>query len=934
MKKQIKFADFDTEGLNEYVYEKDGKIVVDNTTSGKITFKMKKTVTVDDKELSDLHVKFTGEVENSGGYLMVNGYPVSINSESVMPLTPPISLNISLTVSAKSRIVVSEIAIELDAEADLLGKVNRDCRVLVITPQYPSYANLYLCAFAHSRNKEYVKNGLDIQVFVPTSWYQTAYERSGIPVFSGTYADLKRLLSEKHYDVIVVHFVDVNLYPIFDADVYDNQKLIFICHSPETLYRYLTRTCGPYFTLPVKEQYFDPAFDKADAYVRKYASKDNVEWVFVSDWLKEKAETDQGLKFRHARVINNIIDEDLFPYSPKNPEDRKKILMVRKFDNTREHGIDLVVLAILALSRKDFFNDLDFDIYGDGNYYDELTEPLKQFKNVHLYRKFLPNEELYSLYRSHGIMMLASRTDAHAVSMGESAASGLVVLGTKVTSNPYFMNEAENHTLADPEHFEQLADIIERLYLDPDEFLRVSRNMAEYTRNFNKEHTVAKEIALIKESLDKAAELKPFEVCGEIAKDPVLTIGVPAYNVEKYIGKCLTSILSSRCANKIEVLVINDGSSDKTADIVKEFEAASRGVVRLINKENGGHGSGINRAIAEARGKYLRFVDGDDWVDSENLAKLVDIMENSDCDAILTKGSYAYAEKAQYEDIISYDNLKEGIAYCFDDLVYDHYGFSTYGPILSTGNYKTEVLRRADFKITEKKPYVDMEFNSFSIKYVNSIAYYDLDIYRYLIGREGQTVSREYWKKKYRDHVYIIFNILDKVSSDSEYTAQKKMYVYKNVIASMVDSQVFMYDAVGAYDELDGFLTKLRGYDEAFSFSMKFIAKRRGNCYLILKLYKYFMKNPGKGPIIVVGERETIDDLKKYHRLLSKLESDKSLGLPIVKDNGASAENASKDTVEEVEFRAGLTGKLMRGLRYIVPYGLVVSRRLRQENKK
>ena len=929
MKIRIKTADWVIGNAAKFASVNDGKLVINNTSGAKITVGYCKTIEIDGKNSGKMYVRFDGDVENSGGYLGINGFPVPIQSECVMPLVAPTTIDLTLVVSAKSSMTVPDLELEFGSDVDLLDNVKPDHKVLVIAPQYPSYANLYVCAFAHSRVKEYVKSGLDVQVFVPTAWYQTSYERNGVPVFSGTYEDLKRHLSEKHYDVTVVHFVDMNLFPILDANIYDNQKLIFICHSPETLYRYLTRTTGTYFTVPNKSLYNDPAFDDHDAYVRKYAEKDNVEWVFVSDWLKNFSESEQKLRFKHARVINNIIDEDLFPYSPKKPEDRKKILMVRKFDNTREHGIDLVVLAILALSRREFFGDLEFDIYGDGYYYDELVEPLKQFDNVHLYRKFLPNEELYSLYSSHGIMILASRTDAHAVSMGESASSGLVVLGTKVTSNPYFMNESENHTLADPEHYEQLADIIERLYYDPDEFLRISARMAEFTRQFNKEHTVAKEIALINECLEDVKGKPPFTVSGEKTESPVLTIGVPAYNVEKYIGKCLTSILRSRNAHKTEVLVINDGSSDGTADIVKEFERTSGGIVRLINKENGGHGSGINRTIEEAKGKYLRFVDGDDWVDHENLAKLVDVMETSDSDVILTKGSYDYAEKAPFEDIIKYDSLKEGIIYHFDDLVYDHYGFATYGPILTSGNYKTEVLRKANFRITEKKPYVDMEVNSFSIKYVDTVEYHDLDIYRYLIGRVGQTVSKEFWKKKYKDHVYIIFNILDKVSGDPEYSANKRTYVYKNVIARMVDSQVFMFDAVCRYDELDEFLDRLKGYEEAYGHAMKYIKECGGNCLLIMKLYRYFKKTGSKESIIIPGKRETVRDLIGYPKLAAKLEDDAAVGLPVSGDNDREYEELIAKLKRA--YRGGAAGKIKRILCAVTPYGLVVSRRLRQE---
>ncbi len=930
MKIKIKTTDWIIDSANGAASIKDGRLVIDNKSGERITVNYRERIDINEKNCGKMYVKFDGDVENSGGYLGVNGFSVPIQSECVMPLSDSTTIELTLVVSAKSSISVPDLELEFASDVDLLDRVRLDHKILVIAPQYPSYANLYVCAFAHSRVREYVKSGLDVQVFVPTSWYQTSYERNGIPVFSGTYEDLKKHLSEKHYDVTVVHFVDMNLFPILDANIYDNQKLIFICHSPETLYRYLTRTTGTYFTVPEKSQYFDPRFDAHDEYVRKYAEKDNVEWVFVSDWLKDFSESEQKLKFRHARVINNIIDEDLFPYTPKKAEDRKKILMIRKFDNTREHGIDLVVLAILALSRREIFDDLEFDIYGDGNYYETLVEPLKQFRNVHLYRKFLPNEELNSIYRSHGIMILASRTDAHAVSMGESASTGLVVLGTKVTSNPYFMNEKENHTLADPEHYEQIADIIERLYNDPDEFLQISERMATFTRQFNKEHTVAKEIALINECVEDVKGKAPFTLSGAKTDSPVLTIGVPAYNVEKYIGKCLISILRSRNAHKTEVLVINDGSTDGTAEIVKEFEKTSGGIVRLINKENGGHGSGINRTIEEAKGKYLRFVDGDDWVDHENLAKLIDYMETSDADVILTKGSYDYIEKPLFEDIIKYDSLKEGVTYYFDDLVYDNYGFKTYGPILTSGNYKTEVLRKADFRITEKKPYVDMEFNSFSIKYVNSVEYRDLDIYRYLIGRVGQTVSKDFWRKKYKDHVYIIFNILDKVSNDPDYSANKKKYVYKNIISQMVDSQIFMFDAVCKYDELDEFLERLKNYPEAYDYSMKLIKERGGNCLLILKLCKYFKKTSSTESIIIPGKRETLRDLLGYPKLASKLEDDASAGLPA---SGNDSEYEELSSQLKQSYHGGIKSRIKRLICAVTPYGLVVSRRLRQERK-
>lgn len=847
-------------GILDY---KNSKFIVDNKNNESIMVKYTEKIKMDKTDdITQLKIVVKGNVTNSGGYIVINDeYKLPVNSETIIKYKNEKSFNIRLIVSANSKVELETISFDIDNESNLLESIDKKKEVLIVVPNYPSYVNLYACAFAHSRNREYVKNKLKIQVFYvnETINYQSIYERDSVPVMIGSYQDLKGLLLERHYPVILTHFVDEYLYPIYEGNVYENQKLIFICHGPEVVYKYLVNKTRYYFSEPINEDVINKRFKNKDIYVKRFAQKDNVEWVFVSDWLKEFAEEQQNLKFKHARVINNFIDGDLFKFTKRDKELRKKILMVRKFDNICQHSIDQVVLCILELSRRDFFDDLTFDIYGDGNYYDELVEPLKQFKNVNLIRRFIPNEQLNEIYAKHGLMLLPSRHDAHAVSMGESALSGLVVLGSAVTSNPYFMNQKENHTLTDPEDYIALADIIERFYKDPEDFLRVSENMHNFTSQFNKENTVMKEVELIRECIKKSTKELTFIPTKK--EKPILTIGVPAYNVEKYIEKTLVSILKAKNASKIEVLVINDGSKDNTAKIVSKYEKESNGIVRLIDKENGGHGSTINRAIKEAKGKYFRLVDGDDWVDYENLDKLIDIMKTNDCDIILTTGSYDYVEQASFENIISYNNMAEGGIYNFEDLTYPLYGFKKYGPLLTTGNYKTKMLQESNFTISEKKPYVDMEFNAFSIRLAKTITYYDLNIYRYLIGREGQTISRDFWKKKYKDHEYIIFSILNYIE-ENDYSERKKEYVMRNIIAPMVDSQIFMYDAICKWKDIDPFLVKLKEYGNAYKESINYINKVNGNCALILRKYK---NKHGNKSIIVPGKYETPDD---YHRLV------------------------------------------------------------------
>ena len=815
-------------------------------------------ILVEDKVFKNLQISFKGSnLKNSGGCLYINGHPVTLNGLANMEITPPVKLHITMTIPADSAVEVERIILTAQEEPqDLVDNCSPDNDVLVITPDYPSTHNLYLCAFAHSRNREYIGNGLNIQVasISPNNWYQSVYELDGVPVFTGRYQDLKKLLSRHQYKVIVVHFVDEKLYPIFDGYIQD-ERLVFICHGPEATFRFLTNRCRPYFTKELPEIDKSPYFDKKEAYAIKYAKKKNVDWVFVSEWLRDFSEKMLGTQFENAHVIYNTINEQLFPYHPKKAEDRKKILVLRKFDNIRVHSIDQVVGAIRDLSRRDFFEDLTFEVYGDGNYYEVLTEPLKEFSNVHLHRTFIPNEKVHELHKENGILLIPSRHDAHAVAMSEAASSGVVVVGSDVTSNGYFMNNAVNHTLADPEDSHALADIIERLYRNPDEYLEISARMsAETQARCNRENTVLKEVALIKHNIE-VFDKTDYKLTVYPETNPVLTIVIPAYNVEAYLEKCVRSLLSHRNVEKTEIIIVNDGSKDRTSEIAHHFEKITNGIVRVIDKENGGHGSTINAGIANARGRYFRLIDGDDWVDAENLATLVDKLENETVDLVLTKGSYEYVEQAELVNIIDYDMLHEGTTYYFEDLLYPGYGFSTYGPILTTGNYRTDVLKKAQFQISEKRPYVDMEFNSFAIRYVDTLKYYDLDIYRYLIGREGQTVSRDFWKKKYKDHKYVILNVLKTIHSMSDYSEAKKKYVYEHITALMIDSQIFMYDQLCLWEEIDTFLNELKAWPKARKEGLKYIKNKNGDCCVILEHYRDAMKiKPEKRSPIIGGD--------------------------------------------------------------------------------
>ena len=107
----------------------------------------------------------------------------------------------------------------------------------------------------------------------------------------------------------------------------------------------------------------------------------------------------------------------------------------------------------------------------------------------------------------------------------------------------------------------------------------------------------------------------------------VLTIIVPVYNTEKYIKRCLDSLDNKETNPKVEVLIVSDGSKDNSIKIAKEYEKKEPNTFKVIEKENGGHGSTINKGLELATGKYFRVLDSDDWVDNKNFIEYVKDLE-------------------------------------------------------------------------------------------------------------------------------------------------------------------------------------------------------------------------------------------------------------------------------------------------------------------
>ncbi|MBF9017747.1 glycosyltransferase family 2 protein [Oceanispirochaeta sp. M2] len=221
----------------------------------------------------------------------------------------------------------------------------------------------------------------------------------------------------------------------------------------------------------------------------------------------------------------------------------------------------------------------------------------------------------------------------------------------------------------------------------------------------------------------------------------VMTIIVPCYNVEKYLNKTLKSLDFEYFSNKLQVLIVDDGSVDSTLDIAQKYVDKSPEIFRVISKTNGGHGSTINTGLQYAEGKYIRILDGDDWVSSDQLNKLLHFIEKNNTNVDMIFNSYRSVnidtQKEIYFPLPS--NVEENRVYNSLEL---HKNIKRFDFALTNCVLKTEILKTINLTLLEKTFYVDNEYIIKAVSQVNNAIFLNFDIYRYLIGNENQSISK------------------------------------------------------------------------------------------------------------------------------------------------------------------------------------------------
>ena len=256
----------------------------------------------------------------------------------------------------------------------------------------------------------------------------------------------------------------------------------------------------------------------------------------------------------------------------------------------------------------------------------------------------------------------------------------------------------------------------------------------------------------------------------------VLSLIVPAYNSSSTLRRCLDSFLVPHLFDRIEVLVVNDGSTDNTREVAQLY-TETHSCFRLINKQNGGHGSVINVAIDSVSGKYFKVIDSDDWIKSENLAVFVDALETFDADVVFTHFRTIDSRNWRQREY-NISGIEFGRVYAFEE--YWRHRKSVFQACCFHGiTYKTDFYKSCGIKLSESISYEDQEYSTLPFAHVKTVVPLDISLYEYSIGDPNQSMSDANQAKRLSQREQVLWMLIDATTTSLSDTASD-YFLFKN----------------------------------------------------------------------------------------------------------------------------------------------------------
>ena len=233
----------------------------------------------------------------------------------------------------------------------------------------------------------------------------------------------------------------------------------------------------------------------------------------------------------------------------------------------------------------------------------------------------------------------------------------------------------------------------------------------------------------------------------------LLTVTVPCYNSQDYMRHCIESLLPG--GERVEILIIDDGSKDDTGRIADEYAEKYPTIVRVIHQENGGHGEGINQGLRHAAGTYFKVVDSDDWL-SDDFPAFLDLLEQCEArggvDLAVTNYYYVHSDGIGDRSINYSSVLPEGRVFTWADTR----PFRIHQMLtLHSCTFRTENMRKWGCELPKHTFYEDNLMVYLTLPHTRRMVYMNADLYRYAIGRPDQSVQRTVMMRRYHHQILV-----------------------------------------------------------------------------------------------------------------------------------------------------------------------------------
>ncbi len=287
----------------------------------------------------------------------------------------------------------------------------------------------------------------------------------------------------------------------------------------------------------------------------------------------------------------------------------------------------------------------------------------------------------------------------------------------------------------------------------------------------------------------------------------LITFAVPCYNSESYMKKCINSLL--KAGNKAEIIIVDDGSTDKTAAIADNYAVEYPKIIRVVHQENGGHGEAVNTGLKNAEGKYFKVVDSDDWLDEEALLTVIEKLEEIEekhinldmfiANYVYEKVSDGTSRRMTYKSILPVDEF-----FSWEDI-------GKFSPpnyiLMHSVIYKTEILRTSKLQLPKHTFYVDNIFVYQPLPYVKTMYYMDIDLYRYYIGRADQSVNEQNMIKRIDQQILVTKTMIQLYDVSEIIEHNEKLGKYMLHYLSMMMAICFIFLTI---DEKEESLEKIK----------------------------------------------------------------------------------------------------------------------------